>query len=48
MAIILGFVVFYISNTRETSKVQAEIGKSISVLPFVDMSPQKNQEAIKR
>ena len=43
-AIILAFTVFYFLNTRKTPGSQAEIGKSIAVLPFMDMSPQKDQE----
>ncbi len=43
-AIILAFIAFYLINTREGSEVQAEIGKSIAVLPFMDMSPAKDQE----
>ena len=42
--IILAFVVFYVTSTRKRSTVQIEFGKSIAVLPFVDMSPQKDQE----
>ena len=44
LAIILAFVAFYILNTRKPSETQVEVGKSIAVLPFVDMSPQKDQE----
>jgi len=42
--IILVFVVFYVTSTRKQPTVQIELGKSIAVLPFVDMSPQKDQE----
>jgi len=44
LAIILAFVIFYLRDTRKSSKTEVEIGKSIAVLPFVDMSPQKDQE----
>jgi len=44
LAIILGFVLFNIIDTRKSSTTEFEIGKSIAVLPFVDMSPKKDQE----
>lgn len=43
-AIIMAFIAIYLIKTREGSEVQVEIGKSIAVLPFVDMSPAKDQE----
>jgi len=44
VSVILAFVIFYLINTNKPSEAQTQIGKSIAVLPFVDMSPQKDQE----
>jgi TolB-like protein len=44
ISLILAFVVFNLLNNKNPSESQTEIGKSIAVLPFVDMSPQKDQE----
>jgi TolB-like protein len=44
VSVILAFVVFYLINNNKQSEAHTQIGKSIAVLPFVDMSPQKDQE----